>query len=141
MDYINNRGEKIGSLTVAIGKDTTVTINRLNDLTTVTTQDRTTGKFSSRRSLAIRPSASRRLERANCSFEHSALASFRMGMTGSASFQRASLAPDADARYADCFAGASAISATPTIMRAGTSPSRCPRSLAFWNACTDIMAA
>jgi hypothetical protein len=34
-------------LTVAIGKDTTVTINRLNDLTTVITQDRTTGKFSS----------------------------------------------------------------------------------------------
>jgi hypothetical protein len=33
-------------LTVAIGKDKTVTINRLNDVTTVTTQDRTTGKFS-----------------------------------------------------------------------------------------------
>jgi hypothetical protein len=47
MDYINNQGEKIGSLTVAIGKDQTVTINRLNDVTTVTTQDRTTGKFSS----------------------------------------------------------------------------------------------
>jgi hypothetical protein len=46
MDYINNNGEKIGSLTVAIGKDKTVTINRLNDVTTVTTQDRTTGKFS-----------------------------------------------------------------------------------------------
>jgi hypothetical protein len=47
MDYINNNGEKIGSLTVAIGKDKTVTINRLNDVTTVTTQDRTTGKVSS----------------------------------------------------------------------------------------------
>lgn len=46
MDYINNNGEKIGSLTVAIGKDKTVTINRLNDVTTVTTQDRTTGKCS-----------------------------------------------------------------------------------------------
>ena len=46
MDYINNQGEKIGSLTVAIGKEKTVTINRLNDVTTVTTQDRTTGKFS-----------------------------------------------------------------------------------------------
>jgi hypothetical protein len=33
MDYINNNGEKIGSLTVAIGKDKTVTINRLNDVT------------------------------------------------------------------------------------------------------------
>ncbi len=46
-----------------------------------------------------------------------------------------------DARYADCFAGASAISAMPTITSAGTSPSRCPRSLAFWNACTAIIAA
>jgi hypothetical protein len=46
MGYINNQGEKIGSLTVAIGKEKTVTINRLNDVTTVTTQDRTTGKFS-----------------------------------------------------------------------------------------------
>jgi len=44
VDYINNNGEKIGSLTVAIGKDKTVTINRLNDVTTVTTRDRTTGK-------------------------------------------------------------------------------------------------
>jgi hypothetical protein len=34
-------------LTVAIGKDKTVTINRLHDVTTVTTQDRTTGKVSS----------------------------------------------------------------------------------------------
>jgi hypothetical protein len=47
MDYINNNGEKIGSLTVAIGKDRTVTINHLNDVTIFTTQDRTTGKFSS----------------------------------------------------------------------------------------------
>jgi hypothetical protein len=46
MDYINNQGENIGSLTVAMGKDKTVTINRLNDVTIVTTQDRTTGKFS-----------------------------------------------------------------------------------------------
>jgi len=29
-----------------MGKDKTVTINRLNDVTIVTTQDRTTGKFS-----------------------------------------------------------------------------------------------
>ena len=46
MDYINNQGEAIGSLTIATGRDKTVTINRLNDVTTVTTQDRATGKFS-----------------------------------------------------------------------------------------------
>jgi hypothetical protein len=46
MDYINNQGEKIGSLTVAISNDKNVTINRLNDVTTVTTQDRTTGKVT-----------------------------------------------------------------------------------------------
>ena len=46
MDFINNKGEKIGSLTTAISNDKSVTINRLNDVTTVTTQDRTTGKFS-----------------------------------------------------------------------------------------------
>src|SRR5580693_5095952 len=44
-------------------------------------------------------------------------------------------------RYADCFAGASAINATPTIMSAGMSPSRCPRSPAFWNACTAMITA
>jgi hypothetical protein len=47
MDYINNKGEKIGSLTVAISSEKTVTINRLNDVTTVTTLDRNTGKVSS----------------------------------------------------------------------------------------------
>ena len=46
MDYINNNGEKIGSLTVAISKDKTVTINHLNDVTTVSTRDRNTGKVS-----------------------------------------------------------------------------------------------
>jgi len=49
MDYINNNGEKIGSLTVAIGKDKTVTINRLNDVTTVTTQDEPRARFRQRR--------------------------------------------------------------------------------------------
>jgi hypothetical protein len=44
MDYINDKGEKIGSLTVAISNDKNVTINRLNDVTTVTTLDRNTGK-------------------------------------------------------------------------------------------------
>jgi hypothetical protein len=47
MDYINNKGEKIGSLTVAISSEKTVTINRLNDVTTVTTLDRNTGEVSS----------------------------------------------------------------------------------------------
>jgi len=43
MDYINNKGEKIGSLTTAISNDKNVTINRLND---VTTRDRNTGKVT-----------------------------------------------------------------------------------------------
>ena len=46
MDYIN-KGEKIGSLTVAISNEKTVTINRLNDVTTVTVRDRNTGKMDS----------------------------------------------------------------------------------------------
>jgi hypothetical protein len=47
MDCINNKGEKIGSLTTAISNDKTVTINRLNDVTTVSVRDRNTGKVSS----------------------------------------------------------------------------------------------
>jgi hypothetical protein len=47
MDYINNKGEKIGSLTNAVSSDKSVTINRLNDVTTVTTRDRNTGKVTS----------------------------------------------------------------------------------------------
>jgi hypothetical protein len=47
VDYINNRGEKIGSLDVAISNDKNVTINRLNDVTTVTVRDRISGKVSS----------------------------------------------------------------------------------------------
>ena len=46
MEIINNRGEKIGSLTVAISNDKNVTINRLNDVTIVTTRDRNTGKVT-----------------------------------------------------------------------------------------------
>ena len=46
MDFINNKGEKIGSLTTAISNDKNVTINRLNDVTIVTTRDRTTGKVT-----------------------------------------------------------------------------------------------
>jgi len=44
MDFINNNGEKIGSLTTAISNDKTVTINRINDVTTVSVRDRNTGK-------------------------------------------------------------------------------------------------
>ena len=47
MDYTNNKGEKIGSLTTAISNDKTVTINRLNDVTTFTVRDRNTGKVTS----------------------------------------------------------------------------------------------
>ncbi len=46
MDFINNKGEKIGSLTTAISNDKNVTINRLNDVTIVTTRDRNTGKVT-----------------------------------------------------------------------------------------------
>ena len=47
MDYINNNGEKIGSLDTAVSNDKSVTINRLNDVTTVTVRDRNTGKVTS----------------------------------------------------------------------------------------------
>jgi hypothetical protein len=46
MDYINNKGEKIGSLNTAVSNDKSVTINRLNDVTTVTVRDRNTGEVS-----------------------------------------------------------------------------------------------
>jgi hypothetical protein len=44
MDIINNQGEKIGSLTNAVSNDKGITINRIHDVTTVTTLDRITGK-------------------------------------------------------------------------------------------------
>ena len=46
MDFINNKGEKIGSLTTAISNDKNVTISRLNDVAIVTTRDRNTGKVT-----------------------------------------------------------------------------------------------
>jgi hypothetical protein len=46
MDYINNKGQKIGSLDIAISNDKSVTINRINDVTTVIVRDRNTGKVS-----------------------------------------------------------------------------------------------
>jgi len=47
MDYVNNKGEKIGSLTVAISNEKTVTINRVGDVTTISVRDRNTGKVDS----------------------------------------------------------------------------------------------
>jgi hypothetical protein len=44
MDIINNRGEKIGSLTHAVSSDTSITINRIHDVTIVSTLDRDTRK-------------------------------------------------------------------------------------------------
>jgi hypothetical protein len=46
MDLIDNKGEKIGSLTTAIPNDEVVTINRTYDVTIVTTRDRNTGKVT-----------------------------------------------------------------------------------------------
>ena len=42
MDIINNQGEKIGSLTHAVSSDTSITINRIHDVTVVSTRDRNT---------------------------------------------------------------------------------------------------
>ena len=46
MDYIDNKGEKIGSLTVSISNDRSVIINRIRDVTTVSVRDRNTSKVS-----------------------------------------------------------------------------------------------
>jgi hypothetical protein len=46
MDYIDNKGEKIGSLTVSISADKMITINRVRNMTTVTVRDRNTGQVS-----------------------------------------------------------------------------------------------
>jgi len=40
MDIINNQGAKIGSLTHAVSSDTSITINRIHDVTIFTTRDR-----------------------------------------------------------------------------------------------------
>jgi hypothetical protein len=47
MDYRNNARKLIGSLDIAISNDKSITINRLNDVTTVTVRDRNTGKVTS----------------------------------------------------------------------------------------------
>jgi len=59
MDYINNKGEVIRSLDTAISNDKSVTINRLNDVTTVTVRDRNTGKFRSETCFGDSPFGSR----------------------------------------------------------------------------------
>jgi hypothetical protein len=46
MDIINNQGENIGSLTLAVASDTSITINRIHDVTIVSTRDRNTGTVS-----------------------------------------------------------------------------------------------
>jgi hypothetical protein len=46
MDHVNNKGENIGSLTVAISNDKSITINRTPDVTIVSTRDRNTGKVT-----------------------------------------------------------------------------------------------
>jgi hypothetical protein len=46
MDYLDNKGEKIGSLTVSVSNDKTIVINRIRDITTITIRDRNTGKVT-----------------------------------------------------------------------------------------------
>lgn len=46
MDIINNKGEKVGSLTTAVSNDKSITIQRTQNVTIVTTRDRNTGKVS-----------------------------------------------------------------------------------------------
>jgi hypothetical protein len=46
MDIINNKGEKIKSLTNAVSNDRSITINRIHHVPTVSTRDRNTGEVS-----------------------------------------------------------------------------------------------
>jgi hypothetical protein len=91
MAYMNNKGDKIGSLDTAISNDNVVTIIRLNDVTTVTLRDRNTGKVTAETFLAIRHLESRYQDEGYCSFAYSAFGCFRMGMSGSAFRRSASL--------------------------------------------------
>ena len=54
MDFINNRGKKIGSLTTAVSNDKIVTINRAHNVTTITTIDRNRVRRPRRRFTVIR---------------------------------------------------------------------------------------
>lgn len=55
MDIINNHGEKIGSITTAISNDKSITINRTNFSTTITTVDKTTGEVTTETFLGDSP--------------------------------------------------------------------------------------
>ena len=46
MDLINNKGEKVGSITTAVSSDKSITINRTQNVTIITTRDRNTGKVT-----------------------------------------------------------------------------------------------
>lgn len=46
MDYINNKGENIGSLTNAVSNDQSITINQIHDVTIVSTRNRNTGEVT-----------------------------------------------------------------------------------------------
>ena len=45
-DFINNKGDKIGSLTTAVSNDKSITINQTNDVTIVSTRDRNRGRVT-----------------------------------------------------------------------------------------------
>jgi hypothetical protein len=49
MVYVNHQGEEIGRLTNAASNSHSITINRIHDVTTVTTPDGNTGKTTSER--------------------------------------------------------------------------------------------
>jgi len=44
MDSVNNKGERIGALAVAMSNEKPVTINRVGDVTAISVRDRNTGK-------------------------------------------------------------------------------------------------
>ncbi len=46
MQINNNRGEKIGRLDISFSKDSVVSVHELNDVTTIVTRDRNTGKVT-----------------------------------------------------------------------------------------------
>jgi hypothetical protein len=48
MDLINNKGEKVGSITTAVSSDKSITIHRTQNVTIVSTRDKTTGKVTTK---------------------------------------------------------------------------------------------
>ena len=59
MDIINNHGEKIGSLTNAVSNDRSITINRIHDVTIVSTRNRNTGEVTTEKFVGDSPYGSR----------------------------------------------------------------------------------